>query len=403
MSPVGIATPSRDSALARTLIVARKEVTDTLRDRRTAMVTLLTAIAAGPLFLVLIFNLIASQADRARDLKLPVIGREHAPALAAYLERQQATLSAAPADYEAQIRSGDIDVVLVIDAKFASDVADGKPGTVRLVYDRSRDRARPSIEQAESLLRGYNRLWGEQRLVLRGVAGSVASPLNVENVDLATPQQSGALVLFLVAYYGLFASVMGGMAVALDITAGERERQSLEPLLTTPVRPLELVAGKWAAVALFDALVVLLTLSGFYVTLAFAPLPAVGVPFLFGAREFVRFLIVLVPMIALMPAILLYVGSRARAYKEAQTNVSVLLFIVSLLPVVQLFLQRKEPSWIALVPVSAQYSLLNFALRGEALPAAQLALSYAVPLALAAIALAAVARLLSRESILAGR
>ena len=403
MSPVGIATPSRDSALARTLIVARKEVTDTLRDRRTAMVTLLTAIAAGPLFLVLIFNLIANQADRARDLKLPVIGREHAPALAAYLERQQATLSAAPADYEAQIRSGDIDVVLVIDAKFASDVADGKPGTVRLVYDRSRDRARPSIEQAESLLRGYNRLWGEQRLVLRGVAGSVASPLNVENVDLATPQQSGALVLFLVAYYGLFASVMGGMAVALDITAGERERQSLEPLLTTPVRPLELVAGKWAAVALFDALVVLLTLSGFYVTLAFAPLPAVGVPFLFGAREFVRFLIVLVPMIVLMPAILLYVGSRARAYKEAQTNVSVLLFIVSLLPVIQLFLQRKEPSWIALVPVSAQYSLLNFALRGEALPAAQLALSYAVPLALAAIALTAVARLLSRESILAGK
>ena len=403
MSTVGIATPSRDSALARTLIVARKEVTDTLRDRRTAMVTLLTAIAAGPLFLVLIFNLIANQADRARDLKLPVIGREHAPALAAYLERQQATLSAAPADYEAQIRSGDIDVVLVIDAKFASDVADGKPGTVRLVYDRSRDRARPSIEQAESLLRGYNRLWGEQRLVLRGVAGSVANPLNVENVDLATPQQSGALVLFLVAYYGLFASVMGGMAVALDITAGERERQSLEPLLTTPVRPLELVAGKWAAVALFDALVVLLTLSGFYVTLAFAPLPAVGVPFLFGAREFVRFLIVLVPMIVLMPAILLYVGSRARAYKEAQTNVSVLLFIVSLLPVIQLFLQRKEPSWIALVPVSAQYSLLNFALRGEALPAAQLALSYAVPLALAAIALTAVARLLSRESILAGK
>lgn len=403
MSPVGIATPSRDSALARTLIVARKEVTDTLRDRRTAMVTLLTAIAAGPLFLVLIFNLIANQADRARDLKLPVIGREHAPALAAYLERQQATVSAAPADYEAQIRSGDIDVVLVIDAKFASDVADGKPGTVRLVYDRSRDRARPSIEQAESLLRGYNRLWGEQRLVLRGVAGSVASPLNVENVDLATPQQSGALVLFLVAYYGLFASVMGGMAVALDITAGERERQSLEPLLTTPVRPLELVAGKWAAVALFDALVVLLTLSGFYVTLAFAPLPAVGVPFLFGAREFVRFLIVLAPMIVLMPAILLYVGSRARAYKEAQTNVSVLLFIVSLLPVIQLFLQRKEPSWIALVPVSAQYSLLNFALRGEALPAVQLALSYAVPLALAAIALTAVARLLSRESILAGK
>ncbi|MEO5763930.1 MAG: ABC transporter permease [Casimicrobiaceae bacterium] len=390
-------------AIGRVAAVVRKELTDMLRDRRTAMVTLLSAIVAGPIFLILIFNLIANQADRARELTLPVAGREHAPALAAFLERQQVALTPAPQDYEAQIRSGDLDVVLVIDANFARDVADGKAATVRLVFDRSRDRARPSIDQAASLLRSYNRLWGQQRLVLRGVAGSVAAPLLVEDIDLATPQQSGALVLFLVAYYGLFASVMGGMAVALDTTAGERERQSLEPLLTTPARPGEIVAGKWLAVCAFNALVVLLTLTGFYLTLSFAPLPAVGVPFLFGSREFARFIVVLIPLILLLPAILLYVGSRARAYKEAQANVSVLLFVVSLLPLVQLFLQRKEPEWIAFVPVSGQYSLLNVALRGEALPWGQLALSYAVPLALAALFLAGVARLLSRESILAGK
>ncbi|MET0204862.1 MAG: ABC transporter permease [Casimicrobiaceae bacterium] len=391
------------ASMTRVATVARKELTDMFRDRRTAMVTLLSAIAAGPIFLLLIFNLIASQADRARDLRLPIAGREHAPALAAFLERQQVTLTPAPADYEAQIRGGDLDVVLVVDPQFARDVADGKPATVRLVFDRSRDRARPSIDQAEALLRSYNRLWGQQRLALRGVAGSVAAPLQVENIDLATPQQSGALVLFLVAYYGLFASVMGGMAVSLDTTAGERERQSLEPLLTTPARPGELVAGKWIATSAFNGLVVLLTLTGFYLTLSFAPLPAVGIPFLFGTREFVRFIVVLVPLILLLPAILLYVGSRARAYKEAQANVSVLLFVISLLPVVQLFLQRKDPDWIALVPVSGQYSLLNVALRGEALPWTQLAISYAVPLALAALFLVGVARLLSRESILAGK
>jgi sodium transport system permease protein len=391
------------ASMARVATVARKELTDMFRDRRTAMVTLLSAIAAGPIFLLLIFNLIASQADRARDLRLPIVGREHAPALAAFLERQQVTLTQAPGDYEAQVRAGDLDVVLVVDSKFASDVADGKPATVRLVFDRSRDRARPSIDQADALLRAYNRVWGQQRLALRGVAGSVAAPLQIENVDLATPQQSGALVLFLVAYYGLFASVMGGMAVSLDTTAGERGRQSIEPLLTTPARPGEIVAGKWIATSAFNALVVLLTLAGFYLTLSFAPLPAVGIPFLFGSREFARFIVVLVPLILLLPAILLYVGSRARAYKEAQANVSVLLFVVSLLPVVQLFLQRKDPDWIALVPVSGQYSLLNVALRGETLPLAQLAVSYAVALALTALFLTGVARLLSRESLLAGR
>jgi sodium transport system permease protein len=389
------------SSVQRTLAIVRKELVDTFRDRRTGTVTLLSSILAGPILLMLIFNLMASQAGRARDLTLPVQGAERAPAVVAFLERQQVKVTPAPGDYEAAIRRGDLDVVLVVDDAFMRDVADGRPGRVRLVYDRSRDRSRASIDQAETLLAAYNRLWGEQRLMLRGVTASVANPLRIENADLATPQQSGALVLFLVAYYGLFAALMGGMAVALDTTAGERERQSLEPLLTTPARPLEIVVGKWLAVVAFDALVVVLTLTGFYLTLAFAPLPPVGVPFLFGSREFGRFLIVLVPMVLMLPALLLYIGSRAKAYREAQANVSVLLFVVSLIPLVQLFMQRKEPSWLMLVPVSAQYSLLNTSLRGEAPALAQLALSWLAPLVLIALALGAFARRLSRESILA--
>jgi sodium transport system permease protein len=389
--------------MRRVVAIVRKELRDAARDRRTAMVTLLSAIVAGPVFLVLIFNLIASQAERARDLKLPVMGPEHAPALVAFLERQQVSVTTAPGDYEAQIRRGDMDVALVIDPRFEADVEQGRAGIVRLVYDRSRDRARSSIDQAESLLRAYNRLWGSQRLILRGVGATVANPLDIEAVDLATPQQSGALVLFMVAYYGLFAALIGGMALALDLTAGERERTSLEPLLMTPARPLEIALGKWLAVVAFDAVVVLMTLAGFYATLSFAPLPPVGVPFLFGAREFGRFLVVLVPMILLMPALMLYIGSRARTTKEAQTNVSLVLFVVAIAPVAQLMLQRREPDWLVLVPVSGQYSLLNLALRGEPLPAQQLVLSYAMPLALAALALFAVMRLLSREAILGGR
>jgi sodium transport system permease protein len=210
-------------------------------------------------------------------------------------------------------------------------------------------------------------------------------------------------VLFHDAYYGLFAAIMGGMAVALDSTAGERERQSLEPLLTTPARPIELVGGKWLATSLFNAVVVLVTLVGFWATLSFAPLPAIGVPFLFGATELSRFVLILLPMIAMLPAILLWVGSRGRTYKEAQANVSVLMFVVALIPTVQLFMQRREPDWIVLVPVSGQYALLNRALRGEAIPPAELLLSWLVPLAIIVLALAAVARLWSRESILAGK
>ena len=196
---------ARRSAIRRIVTVSGKELSDTLRDRRTMLVTLLMAMAAGPIFLALILNMAANQAEKARELKLPVDGAGNAPALIAFLERQQVAIVAAPRDYEARIRSGDLDVVLAIDAAFEQDVAAGRPATVRLVYDRSRDRARAAIESAESLLRAYNRQWGTQRLLLRGIAPQVASPLDVQGVDLATPQQSGALILFLVAYYGLLA------------------------------------------------------------------------------------------------------------------------------------------------------------------------------------------------------
>ena len=383
--------------------VAMKEIVDTIRDRRTILVTLISAALAGPVFLFLIFNMFAQQADRARELTLAVRGAEHAGALMAYLERQQVKAATAPDDFEARIRAGDLDVVMIVERSFEEDVKKGRAATVRLVYDRSRDRARASIEQAETLLRAYNRQWGQTRLLLRGIAPEVGNPLNVETVNLATPQQSGAIVLFLLAYYGLFAAVMGGMAVALDTTAGERERASLEPLLMTPATPMDLVGGKWLATTAFNAFVVLVTLGAFWATLAFAPLPPIGVPFLFGATELARFVVILLPIIALVPAILLWVGTRARTYKEAQANVSVLMLVVAIVPFFQLFLQRREPDWIALVPISGQYSLLNRALRGEGVPATELMMSWIVPLVLIALALFAVARLWSRESILAGK
>jgi sodium transport system permease protein len=382
-------------------VVALKEIVDLLRDRRTMIVTVITAMAAGPVLMLLVINLIAGQANKARDLRLPVVGATLAPALVAFLQRQQVTILEPPADFENKIKSGDLDVVLEIDAAFAASVAKGESGVIHLIYDRSRDRALPSVYELEKLLRAYNREWGSGRLLLRGIGETVANPIAIEVRDLSTPQSSGALVLFLIAYYGLFAAVMGGMAAAVDTIAGERERSSLEPLLTTSVRPLELAAGKLASVVVLNACTVTLTLTGFYLILGFAPLPAVGIPFLFGLSELVKFFLVLAPLIILMPSVFLYLGARARSYKEAQSNVALLFFVASLAPIVQMFLQKKEPAWLSWVPVSGQYGLLSRVLRGEALPMEELLQSYAIPTMLTLVALVSVARLFAKESALA--
>ena len=389
---------------SRIAIVARKEIVDIFRDRRTMLVTLVTAIVAGPVLMLLVLNLIARQADKVRELTLPVVGIEHAPALAG-IPRAPAGHADAGARrisrrrYEAATSTS----CSRSTPAFAADVAQGKPGTVRLAYDRSRDRARAAIAEVEALLRAFNREWGRGRLLLRGIAPEVANPLNVESRDLATPQSSGALVLFLIAFYGLFAAVMGGMAAALDTTAGERERMSLEPLLTTPVAPLELATGKWLAVSLLNATAVVLTLTGFYLTLRFAPLPAVGIPFLFGLAEFGRFVVALVPLILLMPAILLYVGCRGRTFKEAQSNLSVLLF-ARVAPPDRADVPAEEGAGVAdldsgVGPVRA--AVARAARRSVAV--ARVAAVVRGSGAADAGALLAVARLFSRESLLAGK
>jgi sodium transport system permease protein len=389
--------------LARAAAVARKELVDTLRDRRAIAVTLATALVAGPILLMLVLNLLAKQLDRGRETTLAIVGADRAPALVAFLAREQIANVPAPPDFERRIGAGELDVVLEIDEGFARDVAAGKPAKVRLHFDRSRDRARAPIEQVESALRAYGTEWGRSRLALRGVAASVAAPLDIEARDYATPQSAGALVLFLVAYYGLFAAVIGAMAAAVDTTAGERERGSLEPLLATPATPAEIVTGKWLAIAAFDLLVVAATLGGYHVALRFGPLPAVGIPFLFGLAQVGAFLLVLLPIVAAVPAILLYVGMRGRSTKEAHANISVLLLAISVVPVIQMFLQRKEPDWLHWVPVAGQYALLSRVLRGDPVPLALAAESCVLPLLVAGGALWLTARLLARESVLAGR
>ena len=104
-----------------------------------------------------------------------------------------------------------------------------------------------------------------------------------------------------------------------------------------------------------------------------------------------------------MPAVLLFVGACGRTFREAQANVSLLLAFAAFVPFLPMFLQKKDPPWLIWVPVSGQYSLLSRALRGEALPWTDLLQSYVVPALLTVVALTAVGRLFSRESLLVGR
>jgi sodium transport system permease protein len=379
-------------AVRAALTVFAKEVVDALRDRRTLLLTLFGSVISGPLILMLLFKLISSEIDRAEQLKLPVIGAERAPALIAFLERERVKIEVPPENFQARIRSGEIEVVLEIDDRFVDDVAAGRAGRLRLYYDESRQRTGTTTRAVRGLLRAYANLWGDQRLALRGIASDVGQPLTVDVVNLATPQQSGSQTLQILAFYAVFATLLGGVASAADSTAGERERGTLPVLMSAPIGPGAVIFGKWLAVAMLACAVLALTLTGFYLTLQYGPVPKVGIPFVFGAREYGGFLLILVPLACCFAAILTSLGALGRTFKEAQTNSQILITVVALLPVVQMFQFGKEPEWLKWVPVNGHFHLLGKILRGDGMTEIDWVASTALPVVIVVVALVLAAR-----------
>ena len=257
-------------------IVLRKELTDYVRDRRSLSSALLMPIF-GPALFAVMFSVIASWNREDAPLVVPVAGAKNAPNLVAFLERHGARVETAPPDYEQKIRDGDLDLAISVPDDYGKDFVGGLPAALQLVIDGSRNKSRAPIRRVEQLLSQYSSQLGSLRLLARGVSPSLAAPLAVSEVDLATPEKTAAQLLNVVPIFLLLACFVGGMHLAIDCTAGERERGSLEPLLVNPVSRPAIVAGKWAATVLVAMLALLVTLVAFEVALARVPLQDLGV------------------------------------------------------------------------------------------------------------------------------
>ncbi|MFO0207739.1 MAG: ABC transporter permease subunit, partial [Betaproteobacteria bacterium] len=180
------------------------------------------------------------------------------------------TVRTAPADYAEQLRAGRLhNAVLVPAADFEPLLAAGQSITVEVVFDDSHERAQPLVRASLDLLRAFNREAGVQRLLARGVSPQLLAAIEIEAQNLAPSQARGAQLLFIVPWVALLVAVFGALSVAIDVSSGERERGSLEPLLMNPVPVGELVLGKWGVVMVYSTVIVLLTMAGLLVSMRF--------------------------------------------------------------------------------------------------------------------------------------
>jgi len=386
--------------LERIGIVLRKELTDNFRDRRTLVNALLTSLL-GPLMLFMLLFIIGQTLGGSveRPLELPVAGAEHAPDLVAFMQQNNVTLSEAPADPEAAVRAGDADVVLLIDPSYSERLASGLPAPVQLVIDSSRQSAGPSATRARALLERYAGQLAALRLQARGVSPSVVQPLALEEADMATPESRAAQLLNVLPYFLIFAVFVGGMGLTIDVTAGERERGSLEPLLVNPVRRGELVLGKLLAGLAPTMLSVLLSLAGFAAVInLFALGEQLGVRLSLGLPALSAIFLITLPIMLLAAALQMIIATASRSVKEAQSYLGFLPLIPALPGLFLAFLPLRPAMWQMLVPTFGQQVLINQLMRGEAVNPLFVAVSAAVTVAVG-VALTLVAMRLFGRSV----
>jgi sodium transport system permease protein len=388
-----------------TSIVFGKEVLENIRDRRVIFSAFFFGVLLAPVIFGLSTTMTSKRIVQTQDepLKLSVAGGSRAPNLLAFLAENgvQATPVELTSHQAMQaVRDDKQELVLIIPENYGQKLSAGEPAPLELVVDTANTQTSGSADRARRLLEGYGRQLAVLRLVARGISPEVIQPISVHTLDVATPAGRAALFLGMLTYFCFMSMLVGGFYLAIDTTAGERERGSLESLLALPVSRAELIVGKMLATSAFMAVSLLLTLLAFGVVLRFIPLEMLGMSANFDWAVIAGIFGVMVAFVPLGAALMTVVASFTKSNREAQSWLSVVLF-VPLAPILFALINGTKPSLaLMLVPSLSQHLLATNLIRGDAIPWSHVAASVGTTLILGALLSWLAIRLYRREAIL---
>jgi sodium transport system permease protein len=344
-----------------------------------------------------------SVVESDEPLRLTISGSEHAPGLTRYLEAQGVKLTlAALSENEARaaVRGGTAQVVLIVPEEFGPRFLAATPAPVLLVADSADSQTRKSADRARILLAGYSSTIAQLRLQIRGVNPLLAVPVAVNDVDVATPTGRAVVVLGFMTYFVLFAVLMGGLYLAIDSTAGERERGSLEALLSLPVARSSLVGGKVLATCAYMCISLALSLAAFVCVFHFVPLERLGMSANLTLSTALILFAICLPFVPLGAALMTFVASFTRSYREAQTYLATVLLVPTLPIAFASIYSLKTQSALMFIPSLSQHLLMTSVLKDEAVAPLDVGVSAAASLALALLLMALTARHWRRETML---
>lgn len=386
-------------------IVMLKELRESLRDRRTLLTSLVLGPVFAPLFFILILKLALdrSVASEGEPVPVAIANAAAAPNLVQQL-RESGLIVTLRDGTDAEIRGWIADqedlVVLRVPDNFAARFTKGEPAAVMVYADGSSSRAERHAARVQRAVAGYSALIGSLRLQARGLSPTIVQAVVIDNVDVSTPSARATLLLGMLSYVILLITLLGGLYLAIDATAGERERGSLEALLTVPATREHLIYGKIAAAAVMMAVALALVTVSIAAALDYVPLETFGMSANFGPGVAWRVFLAVLPFALVGAALLTVVASFTKSYKEAQSWLGVAMLVPTVPIAVAGVLAVQPQAALMLVPSLSQHLVIQGLMRGDPLPWSWMLLSVASTLLLGILLAWLAGRLYRREAIL---
>ncbi|AVR95409.1 ABC transporter permease [Pseudoduganella armeniaca] len=374
------------------IVVLLKELRETVRDRRAMGLVLLFVL----MYPMLVGGVLQQQISRAtkpekEGIELTVIGAARAPTLMTQLKQKNVTIHAADAMTEEQItallRSQKTAAVLRLSDSYGDDYRSMRPARVELWYDSASDNGR-KVGDIEHVVRSYGNTIAGARLLAHGVSPATLYPVQLQKYDTGTSASRSSAVIGTMLGMFFIPAFFFCLSTAVDSTAGERERRSLEVLLAQPASPLDLVLGKWLAAALLSIVGLTLELIIAHGVLKWLPLEEIGMSWRLSWADLAIVCVTALSLPLFAAALEIALAINAKTFKEAQTTASFAIMIPMVPVIVVPMMNLTTATWMYLVPVLSHQTLLRELAKGQSVGVLPFALTFGASLLLALLCIA---------------
>lgn len=388
------------------LVIFKKELHDALRDRRSLRMAFLPPIYFVGTFVGTVFLILHLQNEAngkgSEPIQLSVLGAEYLPPLTDWLQEQGVKVHKVGDDAYRQVEQKKLDYVLIIPKEAEQQFATGESVVAWLAYDATNSKIQTSISFIKQQIWSWNSRMGSLRLLSRGISPAVVSPLYLREMNIASDQKMGFFVMASLPMFLILSVFIGSVGFTADMTAGERERRSLESLLITPASSAAIIMGKWLTCLVLTFAVLLVELALLAVAFAFIPFNQLGLRVDVSVLDLLGIFAALTSLAVIAVSLQQMIAIFARSFKDAQTYMGVIIFI-PMLPMMYTMINpgASEP-WFAWVPVLGHQAVVKDLLLGSSLDVIALVKFWLVAIPLAALLLMFTANQLRKPKIVYG-